>query len=82
MKYGDLVRAPAGTKHCIEVDLQERTKLSTTIQSYATRTGAVLKFQSIDGFGPDHLPVYLLRVEVIKPGKPRQTRGRKPVEKG
>lgn len=77
MKYGDLVRAPAGTVCYYETPLADRVRTAGVIQSYATRTGAVIRNELLNAFNSKHQPRYLLRVEVMKSGAVRKVRGRK-----
>lgn len=75
-EFKDLIRAEPGASEIYEVALEDRNKMAQHIQSYCTRTGAKLKFESINGFTMKHEPVYLLKVTVVESGKPRAKRGR------
>lgn len=77
MKFGDLVRAKAGTTHIYEVPLDKRQRMANHVQSYATRTNADVKLESINGFSAvNHAAIYLLKVTVKKSGEARKKRGR------
>ena len=79
MKIGDIVRLEAGSVEFIESESgcpQRLQKLTGNIKAHACRCNATVKTGSIRGFNFSGQPVYLVRVEVIKQGSPKQKRGR------
>lgn len=78
MKPGDLVRGKPDSYFIYECDSPEETsKLSINIQSYATRSNAKVRFETIDGFTTRRQPRHLLKVTVVKSGDERKKRGPK-----
>ena len=76
IRWGDFVRQPIGTVEMIEVSLDERTKLSNLIQSYANYADAKISVTLVNGFNMKHEPVYILRAEVVQAGAPKKVGGR------
>ncbi|CAH7346101.1 hypothetical protein VCHA53O466_40069 [Vibrio chagasii] len=78
MKFGDLVRGEPQTYFIYECNSPEETnKLSINIQSYATRSKAKVRFETIDGFNKKRQARHLLKVTVETSGQERKKRGPK-----
>lgn len=78
IKPGDLVRQEPGSYFIFYCETPEETsRLSVNIQSYATRSNAKLRFETIDGFTTKREARHLLCVTVIKSGEQRKKRGPK-----
>lgn len=72
MLRADLVRQPAGFVYIYEVTrLADRATLSSSLRANANKTGAKIKTTNINGFDTANEPVFLLRVEILKQGRPR-----------
>jgi hypothetical protein len=56
----------------------ERQRLSGHVQTEALRYGGRVTSLSVNGFGSDNLPYYLLRLTVVSRGRDLEPRGRKP----
>lgn len=77
MKFGNLVRANVGTLRFYEYALaSDRDDALTLLRNYASRYECKLLTDRINGFNvKTNTPVYILKVQVSKTGKPLKKRG-------
>ena len=72
---GDLIRMQPDA-HCY-YETTDANGLAVMIQSYATRSGARLNYQTLYCYTAKGDPVTLLKVTVTETGRERKKRGRK-----
>jgi len=72
------LRQPAGTVLWLEFDkARQREARMHNVASVAQRLGALIQQKSYNAFDRQNAPRYLLRVEILKPGREAEKRGRK-----
>ena len=75
IKLADLIRMQAGSVQYYPVERGNLPAVRSHIQTYARRAGGQLTAKTLRAFEGDD-PLYLLKVEIIKPASPRKPRGR------
>ena len=78
MQYATLTRSEKGTQFIYEVEsILDRVSQTRILSSYAARSGAKLKYETLNAFDSGNRPRYLLKVTVAQQGRAKEKAGRK-----